>query len=354
MFRRGVERRKTVGTLATLTSLVALATMAFLPSPFITQSPGPTFDTLGETDEGPIIEVADAETYPAEGELRLLTISLRGNPDSPLNWAEVAAAYFSPDQTVLPMESVYGSVTVEERNQQSQADMDNSQDTAIAAALISLGYDVDVRVIAVGVQPGSPAEGVFEEGDVLLTVNGNQIWDAYSIRAAAAESEGPLTIEYERDGEHAEATVEPQETDGLRLIGVQAVSEVDLPLDVSIALPNVGGPSAGMMFSLGVIERLTPGSMTGPVAWAGTGTVSVSGAIGSIGGVVQKMHGALDAEADWMLVPEENCAEVAGNVPAGLNVVPVETLEQARDVIETVAAVDGDPEQLTTPLPSCG
>lgn len=354
MFRRRADRRKTVGSLATLTALVALATMAFLPSPFITQTPGPTFDTLGDTEDGPIIEASDIETYPSEGELRLLTISLRGNPDNPLNWAEVAAAYFSPQQLVLPMDAVYGQVTVEERNQQSQADMENSQDNAIAAALLSLGYDVGVRVIAMGVTEGSPSDGVFEEGDVLLTVNGKTILDAYTIREAAAESDSPLTIEYERDGEHHEVVVEPEETDGVRLIGVAAYSEVDLPLDVSIDLPNVGGPSAGMMFSLGVVERLTPGDMTGGVFWAGTGTMSVSGAVGPIGGVVQKMYGALDAGAEWMLVAQDNCGEVAGNVPAGLNVVPVETLEQARDVVETVAVAGGDPAQLTTPLPTCG
>ncbi|WP_293694297.1 S16 family serine protease [uncultured Agrococcus sp.] len=354
MFRRRTEGRRAVGTFATLAALLALATMAFLPSPFITQSPGPTFDTLGETDEGPIIEVSDAETYPVDGELRLLTISLRGNPDNPLNWAEVAAAYFSPDQTVLPMEAVYGQVTVEERNQQSQADMENSQDTAIAAALLQLGYDVDVRVWAAGVLPGSPADGILQDGDVLLTVNGETIWDAYTIRNAAAESDDPVTIVYERDGEVGEAVIEPEESDGIRLIGVQAMSDVDLPLDVTIALPNVGGPSAGMMFSLGVIERLTSGSMTGSVAWAGTGTMSVSGAVGSIGGVVQKMHGALDAGAEWMLVPAENCGEVAGNVPSGLNVVPVETLTEAQSVVEVVANADGDPERVSTPLPSCG
>lgn len=342
-----------MGSLATLTSLVALATMAFLPSPFITQSPGPTFDTLGETDDGPIIEVSDAETFDAEGELRLLTISLRGNPDSPLNWAEVAAAYLSRDQLVIPMEAVYGNITVDERNEQSQAQMEDSQSTAVGAALISLGYDVDVDVLTIGVQEGSPAEGILQEGDILRTVDGEQILDALTIRSAAAASEKPLTIEFERDGESQTATIEPEEVDGMRLIGVLAISDVDLPLDVTIDLPNVGGPSAGMMFSLGVIERLTPGDMTGGISWAGTGTMSVSGAVGSIGGVVQKMHGARDTGAQWMLVPQENCGEVAGSIPSGLNVVPVETLNQARDVVETVAAAGGDPEQLESPLPAC-
>lgn len=354
MFRRRTAPGRIIGTVSTLAALIAVAVMAFLPSPFVTQTPGPTFDTLGETDDGPIIVVGDADAFDSDGELRLLTISLRGNPEHPLTWVEVAGAFFAPDSAVLPMSAFYQGVTVDERNEQSQADMDDSQQTAIAAALRHLGMDVEVTVTAVGVLPGSPAEGVIEEGDTLLTANGETVWDAYSIRSVVAENDGPVQIGFERDGQPLEAEIVPAESDGQRLIGVQALAEVTLPIDVSIDLPNVGGPSAGLMFSLGVIERLTPGSMTGDVPWAGTGTMSVSGHVGSIGGVVQKMHGALADGAEWMLVPQENCGEVAGRVPAGLEVVAVSTLEEAVDAIEAVAAADGERDRLASPLPTCG
>ena len=353
MFRRRTPSSSTIGTAATFIALVALVAMAFLPSPYLVQLPGPTFDTLGETDEGPVIQIDDHETYDAEGELRLLTVSTRGNPEQPLNWAEVATAYFTPGQIVLPVESVYGDTTVEERNQQSAAAMTDSQQTAVAAALIHEGYEVDVTVEAVAVTPGSPSEGVIEEGDVLLTVDGNTIWDANSIREATAASDGPVDILVERDGRELSFSVLPEEVQGLELIGVQALATYEFPFDVDINLPDVGGPSAGMMFSLGIIDRLTPGSLTEGVTWAGTGTISAEGDVGGIGGVVQKMHGALDDGATWMLVPQENCNEVVGNVPSGLTVVPVETIDDAVAAVTAVGEAGGDP-QAAAALASCG
>ncbi|MGO1391931.1 YlbL family protein [Agrococcus casei] len=353
MFRRRASLKSTVGTGASLTALVAVVAMAFLPSPFIAQLPGPTFDTLGESEDGPIIQVHDVETYEADGELRLLTVSTRGNPEQPLNWAEAATAYFTPGQIVIPMESVYGSITVEERNQQSAAAMTDSQQTAVAAALVHQGHDVEVTVTAVGVVPDSPAEGIILEGDRLVTIEGERIWDAHSIREATAAVDGAVDIVIERDGERKTVSVTPEETQGIKLIGVQAMAEYVFPFEVDIDLPNVGGPSAGTMFALGIIDTLTPGSMTGGVAWAGTGTITAEGAVGGIGGVVQKMHGALDDGASWMLVPQDNCGEVVGNVPDGLHVVPVSTLDEAVAAIEQVAAADGAPEAAAA-LPSCG
>lgn len=326
--------------------------MAFLPSPFVTQLPGPTFDTLGETEDGTIIQVDGHETYDADGELRLLTVSTRGNPEQPLNWAETAAAYFLPGQVVLPIESVYGDITVEERNQQSAAAMTDSQATSVAAALLHENIDIEATVTAVGITPGSPAEGLVNEGDLLISVNGKPIWDAGSIRAATAEHEGAITLVIERDGEQQSLSITPEEVQGLKLIGVQAVAEYEFPFEVTVDLPNVGGPSAGMMFSLGIIDRITPGSMTEGVEWAGTGTISAEGQVGGIGGVVQKMHGALGDGAEWMLVPQENCGEVVGNVPDGLTVIPVETLDDAVSTIETVGAAGGDASAADS-LPSC-
>ena len=353
MFRRRASLKSIVGTGASLTALVSVVVMAFLPSPFIAQLPGPTFDTLGETDDGPIIQVQGAESYEAEGELRLLTVSTRGNPDQPLNWAEAATAYFTPGQIVIPMEAVYGDITVEERNQQSAAAMTDSQQTAVAAALVNQGYDVDVTVTAVAVVPDSPAEGLIREGDRLISIEGERIWDAHSIREATAAKDGDVEMVIDRGGERLTITVSPEETQGIKLIGVQALAEYGFPFEVDIDLPNVGGPSAGMMFALGVIDTLTPGSLTEGVAWAGTGTITAEGAVGSIGGVVQKMHGAVDDGAEWMLVPRENCGEVVGNVPEGIQVIPVSTLDEAASVIEQVGAAGGSPDAAAT-LPSCG
>jgi PDZ domain-containing protein len=112
--------------------------------------------------------------------------------------------------------------------------------------------------------------------------------------------------------------------------------DYEFPIDVEIQLNNVGGPSAGMMFSLGIIDKLTPGAITGGESIAGTGTIDSSGVVGGIGGIRQKMYGARDAGASWMLAPASNCNEVVGHIPDGLRVIPVETLDEARGVVEQI------------------
>jgi PDZ domain-containing protein len=105
---------------------------------------------------------------------------------------------------------------------------------------------------------------------------------------------------------------------------------------VEIRLDDVGGPSAGMMFALGIVDKLTPGAMTGGEIVAGTGTIDSDGAVGAIGSIRQKLWGADENGAAWFLAPETNCDEVVGNVPDGLEVFAVATLEEAREIVETV------------------
>jgi PDZ domain-containing protein len=113
-------------------------------------------------------------------------------------------------------------------------------------------------------------------------------------------------------------------------------------------LNNVGGPSAGMMFALGIIDTLTPGELNGGQDVAGTGTITADGTVGPIGGIRQKMWGALDAGADWFLAPESNCDEVVGHIPGRLKVFAVKTLDDSLDVLEAIRD-DGD----LSALPTC-
>jgi PDZ domain-containing protein len=121
----------------------------------------------------------------------------------------------------------------------------------------------------------------------------------------------------------------------------------EFPIDVEIQLNDVGGPSAGMMFALGIVDMLTPGAMTGGERVAGTGSIDSDGTVGPIGGIRQKLWGALDADADWFLAPESNCDEVVGNVPDGLEVFAVGTLDEARSVVDAIAE-GGDTSALRT------
>lgn len=342
------RRIRRAGWAGLLTAAAACLGLAFVPSPYVIESPGPTFDTLGETDAGPLIDVRDRETYPTEGELRLLTVQLRGNPEHPLTWVEVAEAYLDPADGIVPMSVAFPpDRTVQQSNEAGRIEMQNSQQAAVAAALIHEGIDVQSDVRVAGVIPGSPADGVLREGDRIVTVNGDVAYDVWSIRASIAAGEGPAVFEIERAGQAERLEVTPAEEDGQRLVGIYPANEFTFPVDIHIELPNVGGPSAGMMFALGIVDELTPGAMTAGTRWAGTGTISALGDVGPIGGIVQKMFGAERAGATHFLAPVENCDEVVGNVPAGLTVVAVDTLDDAIAAIEAVA--HGEAEG----LPAC-
>jgi Lon-like protease len=343
---RRVRRAGWVGLGIAAVSSLALA---FLPSPYVVETPGPTFDTLGATDAGPLISIEGAQTYPTEGELRLLTVSLLGNPQRPLTWIDVAEAYIDPSDAIIPMDAAFPpQVSVEESNEAGRIEMENSQSAAVAAALLHEDYEVESDVRVAGVIPGSPAEGELREGDRILRVNGQEAYDVFSIRASIAAVDGASTFDIERGEQPLTVEVTPAVEGDQKIVGIYPSNEFGFPFQVDIQLPNVGGPSAGMMFALGIIDELTPGAMTAGTQWAGTGTISALGDVGPIGGIVQKMHGALDAGATHFLAPVENCGEVAGHVPAGLTVFAVDTLDDAIAAVDAVA-MNAD----TSGLPTC-
>ena len=122
------------------------------------------------------------------------------------------------------------------------------------------------------------------------------------------------------------------------MIGILVSGTYDFPLEVDIALENVGGPSAGLMFALGIIEKMTVEDLTKGQVIAGTGTIDAQGTVGPIGGIRHKMHGALNDGATWFLAPADNCPDVLGHIPDGLEVIPVATLEDAIEALEIIHA----------------
>lgn len=344
------RRLRRAGWGALAAAAAAGLALAFVPSPYVVETAGPTYDTLGETEAGPLIAIEGAETYPTEGELRLLTIAWYGNPQRPLSWIDVAQAYIDPADSIIPMDAAFPpDVTVEESNEAGRIEMQNSQQAAVAAALLHEGIDVVSDVRVAGVIPDAPADGVLEEGDRILRVNGETAYDVFSIREAIAAADGPTAFDIERGGQPMTVEVTPIVEGDQRLVGIYPSNEFTFPFTVDIQLPNVGGPSAGMMFALGIVDELTPGAMTAGTDWAGTGTISALGDVGPIGGIVQKLHGAVDAGATHFLTPVENCDEVVGHVPDGLTVFAVDTLDDAIQAIETIA-MNAD----ASALPTCG
>lgn len=356
--RRRMSRPMLAGVWALAISMVILLIITFLPTSYVIQRPGPVYNTLGTatTSDGtevPLISVEGAETFETAGALDLLTVQVVGNRERTPSWLELAIAWFDPSRAVLPIDEIYPEgETTEQRNEQSTALMVDSQKEATAAALTELGYDVAPKLTVYAIVDDSAAVGVLEEGDVILSANGEDVSDAAALREIVNAGGGdPVSLVIERDGEEQTVSITPQETevDGetTLLIGVQLLHDYEFPIDVTIQLDNVGGPSAGMMFALGIMDVLTPGELNGGEMIAGTGTISGDGTVGAIGGIQQKLYGAEDAGAEWFLAPASNCDEVVGHVPSGLQVFAVETLDDALEVLEAIRD-DGDLDALTT------
>ena len=150
-----------------------------------------------------------------------------------------------------------------------------------------------------------------------------------------------------RDGAEVQVAPVAGDREGVATIGVLMVGRYELPTEVTIHAGAVGGPSAGMMFALGIYDLLGPGELTGGKAIAGTGTIADDGAVGPIGGIRQKLVGARSGGASVFLAPADNCSEVVGHVPDGLQVVRVATFAEALTAVEKIASGDA------AGLPTC-
>lgn len=340
-----------IGWILMIAAIAGSVVLGTLPAPYVLESPGPVYDTIGEIDIAgeptPVIEIEGEKTYPTEGTLDMLTVTLRGSRETPLSWIDLAIAWFDRTRAILPVEVVYPEgVTEEQSDEQSSADMVDSQKEAVAAALGELGIDYSSIVTVRQTLDGFPADGVLEPGDQILTVDGDPIDGVGELSAALAERPVGSTFRLGivRDGDNLTVeltTAESTEEPGKPIVGIAPGATYDFPFDVTVNLGDVGGPSAGTMLALGVYDKLTPGALTGGERIAGTGTIAADGEVGAIGGIRQKMYGAQHAGADWFLAPEANCDEVVGHIPGGLQVFAVNTLDDALEVVQTIAD-DGD------------
>lgn len=337
-----------------------LAVMALLPVPYAIQRPGPTVDTLGERNGAPIISVpAGLRSEESRGELRLTTVRVAGGPDDPVNAVHVIEGWIREDTRVVPREEAFREgEDAEQLSEYQQAQMAASQTNAAAAALQQLGYDVPMVLRVAQIIPGANVAGVLEVGDVLTGIAHTERVELVDFRdltdfLRSVPAGTPVEVEFDRRGERRTAVVEtsPRPEDDPRpgsVLGVFVTADVTLPVQVAFDLDNIGGPSAGMMFALAVVDVMTSGDLTGGEVIAGTGTMSIDGYVGAIGGIEQKMFGAVRDGATWFLAPRGNCAEVVGREPAGLHVVPIDDLSEAVEAVAAIAAGK------TADLPTCG
>ncbi|QCU77732.1 signal protein PDZ [Citricoccus sp. SGAir0253] len=337
---RLLRRRRRATTLAGAAAGLLTLTALALPTPYIVESPGPTFNTIGEHDGEPVITVDGAPTYPTTGSLDLTTVYLHGPPTGWTTALDVLGGWVDPTRRIVPGELVYPSgTTADEVDAENSQAMATSQDWAVAAALEELGIDYGQELSVAGFAPDSRATDVLREHDRLVSAAGEPVTGLEGLKDRLAASGGrPVELGIVRDGRRltVQAPVYAG-PDGSWLLGIYLDSAFRFPVDVRIALENVGGPSAGMMFALGIIDEMTPGALTGGQHIAGTGTIDPDGTVGEIGGIVQKVAGAREAGAEHFLAPAGNCAALAGHVPDGIDAYSVATLDEARAAVEALA-----------------
>jgi PDZ domain-containing protein len=328
MRRRGV----TVILGALITALLALGVMA-VPMPYVVLKPGPTVNTLGSDNGKEVIQVTKAETSTSKGQLRLTTVGVQN--DVELVWA--IRGWFSDEQAVVPREVVYPPNRTEKQvEQQNQQEFRSSQSTAETAALRELGYPVQIFVKKV--TPDGPAAGKLRADDVITTIDGAAVTSPGKLTELVQSKPAgtALTVGYTRGGKPATVGVTTAADDkGVPRVGVEIGTRQPHPFDVTIDLGEIGGPSAGLMFTLGIIDKLKPEDLTGGKIVAGTGTIDEEGAVGPIGGIPQKLVGAKDAGAQLFLVPIDNCAEALRNAVPGLPMAEVATVDDALTALQT-------------------
>ena len=354
--RRRLRRVLAAGTFILV---VAVAIAAFtVPVNAVIEAPGPTWNVLdnGSSSDQDVLKVEGTETYPTEGALRMTTVSVSGCPGYPVTTADLIAAWFSSDRRIVDRNEVCPQdQTAEQVEETGKAQMTASQDSAVIAALIETGMATAMRLTvtevteqqdSTEVQVDDVLETIAPEGGETTTITSfSQLRELMSTIA-----EGTKVTLGVRRGEQqvsvALTTIAPQKGTSGSLLGLSLKISVDSPVEASFGLSDVGGPSAGMMFALGVVDKITPGALTGNKDIAGTGTINMDGQVGPIGGIQQKIAGAHGAGSKFFLAPASNCDEVKGHEPEGMQVFAVSTLHEA--VTATKAIASGNTSGLAT------
>ena len=348
----GLPPRTAVLLLSMFASVLLAALVAMLPVPYVVLGKGPALDTLSAPDGQPLIEISGRTTYPTNGHLYLTTVSILGGPGRPMSafpLATVLRAWIDPEQQVVPQEAVYPpGQTAQQADEETRQEMTDSQTSATAAALAELGIPVQLSVGGIG--SGAPSAATLKTGDVLVNVAGKAVTGYGPLRQAltGVKPGTAVPVVLRRAGhQQAVSVTTTRSDDGRTILGIEP--KFTFPFKVKIQIEHIGGPSAGTMFALGIIDKLTPGDLTGGQFVAGTGAISPDGTVGPIGGILEKMVGAHEAGARWFLAPADDCEEVVGHVPDGLRVVRISTLHDARLAVETIGA-GGD---AASRLPTC-
>lgn len=334
---------------------LGLVAVAFLlPVPFVKLAPGPTFNVIGQEDGTDVITITGTETFPVSGNLDMTTVLESGGPRGGLTFVDAIASWLDPNDAVVPRELLFpDDVTGEEVRQRQAMLFSTSESNAVAAALTYLDRPVITQNVVTAVFEGTPADGVLLPKDEILSINRTEVTQVTQV-AEAIRSE-PIGTTFEivvrRDGVEVDGVLKDDVEETLRVtsgdnpddpgvpyigIGVGEYYSAGFPIDFT--LEDIGGPSAGLMFATGIVDKLTEENLAAGQHIAGTGTIEPDGTVGPIGGIRQKLAGARAAGATLFLMPAEHCVEAAGHIPDGLTVTPVETLTDGIEAIQAYTA----------------
>jgi Lon-like protease len=318
--------------------LIGLVLAGFLVplSMYYVYLPGPARDVES------LVEVSGAKTYSSEGSLFLTTVTV----DTEVTFFDLVQAGFDSQKAVVDADSLTQGGSLKDLEKQQKDEMSESKLHAeeVALGALGLGHPTGDGAEVVDTVPNSPAQGVLETGDRIVALNGRTVQTTCDVTTAMSSVEpgDAVDLTIVRDGK--KTTIEDIETvenpeDGSALIGIQMRDvhfEFDPTVDVKFKTGSIGGPSAGLMFALGLYDRLTPEDLTGGRQIAGTGTIDCDGSIGPIGGIEEKVAGAEREGAEVFLAPESN-AEAAKRAANDLTVVSVATFQDAVDYLESHA-----------------
>jgi Lon-like protease len=333
-----VNRRILTLIVALVPIVVFGVLLAVVTVPYVSLGPGPTFDTLGEVDGKQVVDIKGTQTHPTSGHLDMTTVSQRDD----LSLAEALTLWLSGQEQLMPRDLVYPpGQSREEIDKANDADFRESEHSAEYAALGYLKYPQAVTVAAVN-DPG-PSVGKLQAGDSVQAVNGTPVATVEQFTSYLKNTKPgqPVTVDFRRKNEPpgvAKITLGSNKDRKYGFAGLSVMNAPWAPFVVDFNLANVGGPSAGLMFSLAVVDKLTTGSLAGSKFVAGTGTIKPDGTVGRIGGIVHKMTAARDAGATVFLVPAENCYEATSDKLPGLQLVKVDNLGGAVNALHAVTS----------------
>lgn len=328
--------RRVATLLVALVPIIAFALlMSVITVPFVSLGPGPTFNTLGQVEGKEVVDIKGTKVDPVSGHLNMTTVSQRDG----LTLADALRLWASGREQLVPRDAVYPpNRSKDQVDKENDLEFKKSEESAEFAALGYLKYPTAVTVLTIS--DDGPSKGKLQENDAITAVNGRPVANLEEFTGAlkATKPGEVVTLDYKRKNPEGSSKTESVKItlgkNGDRdygFLGVGVVQAPWAPFTIDFNLANIGGPSAGLMFSLAVIDKLTPGELDGGKFVAGTGTIDAEGKVGPIGGITHKMQAAKDAGATVFLVPAANCAEAKTDGGQGLTMVKVGTLAEAVD-----------------------